>query len=188
MVYRKITITCEVQPMQKREQAPNGFSSTELMVAAAIAASLAAIGTPTYLSQINVNCQRQAETITGQLLTQYQAFHDEYGEAPAGWSELDRIATIMGSEGSASGSSFTPVTLGSCRNEFAGEKVSKFFVFTAYPSKESQPQSSSDDTNLPDLPYINAMNVVGCINTSTGASIIKRGDGQKPATPTDLPF
>jgi type II secretory pathway pseudopilin PulG len=172
--------------MQKKEGHQSGFSTTELVVAAAITSSLAAIGTPAYISQVNSNCQRQAETITGQLMTQYQAFHDEYGEAPIGWSELDRIATIMSPEGPVSGSNFSPVTLGSCRNKFAGEKLSENFVFTAYPSKEKQPQQSTDDTKAPELQYIDALNVVSCINTTTGASAIKRGDGQKPATPSDL--
>jgi type II secretory pathway pseudopilin PulG len=182
---RKIFV--KVSLMKKQKEKQNGFSTTELVVAAAITSSLAAIGTPAYLSQVNANCQRQAETITGQLMTQYQAYYDEYRDTPSGWSDLDKMTTIMSTVGPASGGNFSPISLGSCRNEFTGEKFNEYFIFTAYPSKEGQSQPVQDDTEAPELEYIDALNVAGCINTSTGASAIKRGDGQKPASPSDLP-
>ena len=154
----------------------SGFSLTEMIVAVAIAGAIGAVATPTYLNQSKANCQRAAEAQLSQILTTSQVFHDEYGEDPTGWSDLDKITTLMTTSGAALNPDFSAISLPSCNYTFSGNKQGDKFIFIANPP--STQGSKSIPTEGPDEP-INpntGFNAAACINTSTGASDIRKGD------------
>lgn len=160
----------------------NGFSTTELIVAAAITGSLAAIGTPVYINQIKSNCQRQAETYVSQLITQYQSYNDEFGQSAKGWSDLGKVGVIMTSAGPAEATDFSKITVGTCNYETSATQEGYTFNILSTPSAEIDSEPVD-----PSQPGTDAgLNVAGCINTATGASEIKRGDGKKDITISDL--
>ena len=83
-------------PKKKKPKCGNyGFTlMSELLVSVAITGMLSAIGTPTYLSQ-KKQAAKATEAVIAQVLTQAQAYNDEFGSLAEGWNDLDKIATIM---------------------------------------------------------------------------------------------
>ena len=158
-----------------------GFTLTEAVVAVAIIGSLAAIATPKYFNQIQANCQRQNQAFMSQLLSQTQAYYDEFGDQPKGWSDLDRIATIQTTNGPASGDSFSAIVIPGCNYSYTGSTSGNNFIYqSVFTTPSSQDSEGSETANT------NKLNVIGCINTRTGASDIKRGDGTQAADASDL--
>ena len=158
-----------------------GFSMTEMVVTVAIAGTIGAIATPTYLSQTKANCQRHSQAFMGQLLSQTQAYYDEFGNQPEGWSDLDRIATIQTINGPASGDSFSAITIPGCNYSYTGSTSENNFIYQSMLMSPSAQDSEGSETAS-----TNKLNVIGCINTRTGASDIKRGDGTRAAATSDL--
>jgi type IV pilus assembly protein PilA len=160
-----------------------GFTLTESVVAIAIVGSLAAIATPKYFGQIQANCQRQSESSISRLLSQTQAYHDEYGESPTGWSDLDRIASIQTTNGPASGNSFETVILPGCNYELTGNSTGDIINFESKRQNTGSNPIQGIDNNATEE---SKSNTIGCINTLTGMSDIRRGDGTTSASQSDL--
>jgi len=169
-----------------QEKPGNGFSLTEMIVTVAIAGTIGAIATPTYLNQSKANCQRAAESQLSQILATSQVFHDEYGEEPEGWEDLDKITTLMTTSGAATQKSFSAISLPSCNYEFSGSKQGAALLFIANPPSHSGSQPI--DPNSPTEPanQNKSFNVAACINTSTGASDIRKGDATTGANTENL--
>lgn len=158
-----------------------GFTLTEAVVVVSIIGGLAAIATPKYFSQLQANCQRQSQGFMGQLLSQTQAYYDEFGDHPEGWTDLDRIATIQTTNGPASGDSFSPVIIPGCNYSYTGTSSDNIFIYqSVFISDAAQEPERSETASA------NNLNVIGCINTRTGASDIRRGDGTRAADISDL--
>jgi len=154
-----------VQASSNKRSNDRGFTLTELTVSVAIVGTIAATATPHYLNQLESSCQRQAESVVSQILTQTQAFNDEFGIAPTTWGELDEIATIMTADGPAiSGKLSSPITLPPrCSYKLSSSKNEQKYIFEATPPENYNPN----------------LNILACINTDTGASDIKRGGNTK---------
>ena len=100
------------KPQSQKSSKNSGFTLTELTISAAIIGALGATAFPHYLNQIETSCQRQTVSVVSQILTQTQAFNDEFGTTAQTWTELDEIATIMTADGPATGGSLnSPITL-----------------------------------------------------------------------------
>jgi prepilin-type N-terminal cleavage/methylation domain-containing protein len=160
-----------------------GFTLTESVVAVAIVGSLAAIATPKYFGQIQANCQRQSESSISRLLSQTQAYYDEYSETPTGWSDLDRIASIQTTNGPASGNSFETVVLPGCNYELTGNSSGDIINFESKRQTVGSNPIQGTDSNVKEE---SKSNTIGCINTLTGMSDIRRGDGKTSASQSDL--
>ena len=164
-----------------------GFTMSELLVSVAIAGSLIAIGTPTYLSQAKAGCQRQAESVVSQILTQAQAYKDEFGEAPRSWSNLDKIATIMTTNGPAKGESFEEIALTGCNYRVSGYTNELTLNILAKPKQDKEGGAPLPDPNEEiKSTQKDGYNVVGCINYATGASDVRRGNGTEAANLENL--
>jgi type II secretory pathway pseudopilin PulG len=156
---------------------------SELLVSVAITGSLIAIGTPTYLNQTKAGCQRQTEAAVSQILTQAQAYNDEFGERPKGWSNLDKVATIMTSNGPAQSDSFDEISLAGCNYRVSGNTNDMRLDILAKPKqvhKGGTPLPYSDQA-IETTTTTDGYNVIGCINYATGASDIRRGNGSDAA-------
>lgn len=156
------------RPIRSRS---GGFSLTELTVAVALAGTMAAVATPQYLGQLRSNCQKQTAAAVNQVMTHTMAYNDLYSTPAMGWDDLDEVATLMTTDGAATGSSFgEAVTLPGCYYNLRVEPNNTDYFFT------------SDSANSGAA----AFNIVGCLNVETGASQIRLGDGTTSATTDQL--
>ena len=163
-----------------------GFTLTETAITAGIVGTLAAVSLPSYVSQIDGNCQRQAETMISQALSQAQAFNDEFRKPPNSWSDLDNIGTIMTINGPATNNDFKPITLKGCRYTLEGNQEQNVITFQGRPSKNGGIEPQNEDNKQDELASRNKLNVIGCINLATGASDIQRGDNLQGAETANL--
>ena len=149
----------------------SGFSLPELMVSVVIVGILSSIALPSFMNELRRTRQREAETTVSQVMIQVAAHSDEYGVNAEGWDNLDDIAAVMTDTGTASGGTFSTITLpgGNYSLDIKGPSGNDYIV-TATPT----------DTNS------TTFNVLGCINVSTGASNIQAGDGTSAAVEADL--
>ena len=171
------------RPLMPRNN--DAFTLTELITTVALTGTIAAIGTPIYINQTKATCQRAAEAQLSQIMTQAQAFNDEYGVSPKGWTDLNKISSLMTNTGIANGDSFRDISLPNCNYSFSGIQNGSSLEFVAIPptSKSSQPDSENPQETAENK---NGYDVTGCINVSTGASQIHRGDGSNSAQTYEL--
>ena len=141
------------------------------MVSVVIIGILSSIAIPSFMNELLRTRQREAETIVSQVMIQVAAHSDEYGINAQGWDNLDDIAAVMTDTGTASGGTFSTITLpgGNYSLDVKGPAGNDYIV-TATPT----------DTNS------STFNVLGCINVRTGASNIQAGDDTTAAVEADL--
>lgn len=162
-----------------------GFTLTELAVSTAIIGTLTAVGVPIYTSQIKSNCQKIAQANISALLSQSQAFKDEFGIPPSSWSDLDKIATFMTTEGPAKVDNFGRIVEPSCRYAISGKETEGTIAFAAKPAKENSEAEIITEGNQNIQRPPNIYSVAGCINTSTGTSQIIRSDDKSEVSIDD---
>ena len=127
---------------------------------------------------------------------QTQAYNDEFGTPAEGWSDLDKIATLMTDEGPALGESFAPIKLPTCSYQLWAKQDKNDYLFIA--TKKNIIGISDPDLPIKPDPDDNGriitaqenlgdeFNVVACLNIATGASDIKGGNGTALAYIDDL--
>jgi type IV pilus assembly protein PilA len=164
-----------------------GFTLSELLVSVGIIGTLSAISLPTYISQVNRGCQNDAENSLHQLMPTAQAFNDEYGTPATGWSDLNKMGTLMTNSGPAKGNGFGLIELASCNYGIRGTQNGNQYIFESFDvsegggvplTQQASPPSNSGSKS--------GFNVVACLNVATGASDLRRGDGSTPASISDL--
>jgi prepilin-type N-terminal cleavage/methylation domain-containing protein len=138
-----------------------GFTLTEMMIAVAIIGILSSIAIPNYTSQVCRSESSEAISSIGSLQTIIAAYIDETGVYPKSWDDLNSITAIMKKDGQMSGK-FTEKWILPNENyeiSVSGE-TTPIYNITAVPRDGCENRS------------INA-----CLNTSTGASALTKGDG-----------
>lgn len=169
-----------------------GFSLTETITTVAIIGTIASVATPQYIRHKQKNCQKPAESTMAMVLTQVQAYNDEYGQPATGWNDLNKISTLMTTTGPAEGNDFNPIQLTSCEYDLRGSQSGSRYLFSSSKRnsgyKEPSDSDSSNQTTNTDasIPGGNTFNVMACIDTATGASDIRSGDDNNPASTEDL--
>ena len=183
--------------MQKKSTSPSsGFSLTELLVAMSIVGILSSIALPSYTNQLSKRCQGDPKSVISQSMMQAQAYNDEFGTPAKGWSDLDKIATLMTSDGPATGGSFFPIELPTCDYQLWGKRDGNDYLFVATKKDvlgtpvplvpiKPEPDENGDIITAPEN-VGDEFNVVGCLNVATGASDIKGGNGSELAYVDDL--
>ena len=147
-----------------------GYTLTELMASVAILGVLTTIAIPNYLGTLQSTRQDEAESTLNQLMMHAAAFNDEYSRPAEGWSDLDEIASIMTTTGTASGSNFSSIVLQGGHYAASGSRSGNRYTFEVKPIEiKSQSQNS-----------------VGCINVATGESQIISGNKKLAASKTSL--
>ena len=173
--------------MTKQDQ--NGFSLTEMLVAVSIAGILGSIATTSFVNQLSKGQQSEAHALITQIIGQTSAFNDEYGKPAEGWSDLDKIATILTSTGVATGSNFSTIKTPQESYAIIGNRSGNKYIFNATPILKGGSVPPDDEINNPgSAPPIRAANynIVSCINVATGASDIQIGSGTTAASQANL--
>ena len=174
----------------------SGFTLPEILTAISIVGVLGSIAIPSYTKQLSRGCQSDSISIINQVMMQAQAYNDEFGNPASGWSDLDKIATLMTKHGPALGTSFQPIPLQTCDYNLWGKQDGNDYLFavtkkniigTPSPMFPVEPEPNGDGEIVP-RPSVagDEFNVVGCLNVATGASDIKRGKGSELAYVDDL--
>ena len=174
----------------------DGFTLIEMLTTVSIVGILAAISLPNYFKQLSKGCQSTPESIINQVMMQAQAYNDEFGNPASGWSDLDKIATLMTADGPAIGSTFQPIPLQTCGYYLWGKQTGNDYLFVATnknvigiptPLAPSKPEEDENgDLVIEPSHSDDDFNVLGCLNVATGASDIKRGNGSTLAYVDDL--
>ena len=161
-----------------------GFTLSETLVTISIIGVLSAVAVPEYTRQKEFSCQKPIEAQLSTLLSQAQAYNDEFGTGPNSWKELDKIATVMTATGPATSNDFDWIETPACNYKVKANKEGNQYTFIAA-QKGSFPLAPEDSDEGID-PQKNTYNVVACVNVATGASDISRGDGKTATSPSDL--
>jgi type IV pilus assembly protein PilA len=166
------------------QKSQHGFSLTEMLVAVSIAGVLGGIAAPSFINQISKGQQAEAHSLITQVLGQTSAFNDEFGTPAEGWSDLDKIATILTSTGVATGNDFSAITTPKENYTLRGSRSGSKYLFSATPLTKSGaiPFENEDKPPMSEARY----NIVACINVATGASDIQMGSGTSAAEQESL--
>lgn len=140
------------------------FSLTEVLVTVTIIGILSAVAVPNYINSLNKGRQTDAATQVSQIQAGIQSYADEFLIGPSGWSELGRVTPVITSGGVASGSSFSEITSPGGDYTITVTAASSTYQIKALAKKAGE-----------------NWNIDACVNTASGASLLKRGTGS--ATP-----
>ena len=146
----------------------NGFSLIETLLTVAIISILSSVAIPNYFSQLCRAKAGEAEATISSLMAIISAYSDETGTVPESWNSLDSITAIMTSTGTAKGDFSNEITL---PNENYTVSITEpqgnnSYLYTL----EAQPKESCEDWDIK-----------ACLDLSTGASDIQRGNGVSPS-------
>jgi prepilin-type N-terminal cleavage/methylation domain-containing protein len=159
-----------------------GFTLPEMMISVVVLSIIAAVATPTYLKQGKANCQRAIESQMAQILTKTQVYNDEFGEHPEGWKDLSEISTLVSTQKTSDAENFGIVRMPTCNYLVSGTQNNSEFIFTAYPENGNLILPEQDASKSQE----HGSNIKACINTATGSSDIRRGDGITGAVDSNL--
>ena len=150
---------------EKQGQAKTGFSLPEIVIATCIIGVLTAVAIPNYIGQLCRSETTEAISSAGSLQAIISAFIDETGAYPTSWDELNSISAIMSNDG-----------------EMTGEFTKKWILPSEhYEITVGGPTSST--YNITGAPKDGCPNrdIKACLNASTGASKLSKGDGKTNA-------
>lgn len=168
----------------KRRPLETGFTLTETIATVSIIASIGAVAVPSFYKQYQGSCQQQPRNTIAAVMAQTQAFNDEFGFPASSWEDLDKVGTLMSSTGAATANNFNWIELPGCDYKLRADQTGNKYTFEAIEAKalidiQPPPEPPIDESK-------NAYNVIGCLNVATGASTILAGDGNMPASKSDL--
>jgi prepilin-type N-terminal cleavage/methylation domain-containing protein len=138
-----------------------GFTLTELMIAVTIIGIISSIAIPSYTGQACKTKSSEAIASIGSLKAIIAAYIDETGVFPSNWDDLNSISAIMGQEGEMKGEFTKRWVLPSKYHEImVSGPTDAVYSITAEPLSGCQNRS-----------------IKACLNSSTGASKLNKGDG-----------
>lgn len=155
--------------MPKKENA--GFTLTELLATVSILGILTSISIPIFGNHITKTRQSEVERLLVQLQISTMAYIDEFMIPPTHWGDLSRMSTILTESGPIEKSTRDAKGGGELTSEIitaSGKYKIKATTGSNFVFEAVSLQESHKDENL--------FNVIGCINTETGASDVIRGN------------
>jgi prepilin-type N-terminal cleavage/methylation domain-containing protein len=144
----------------------HGLTLPELLISVAIVGLLSSIALPNYINSINSTRQKDVANQIANIQTSIEAYREEFLINPSGWDALARIAPVSTNNGSAKGSTFTPIT------------SSNGGYYTVSISSAGNLLSLS---GTPVSSRLNGWNIKACLNTQTGLSDTELGNGTTAA-------
>jgi len=155
----------------KTNRMRDGFSTTEVMIAASMVGILSATSLPNYMNSMQKGRQNETKSIVASIPSLISAYIDATGELPTKWNEISSIAAVMTNDGPATGELTSPIVLpnGNFELSVAGPTDS-IYTLTATPrivSDAANPEEIDEDRFA----------IQSCFNVSNGASDLKSGMG-----------
>ena len=145
--------------MSKQENP--GFTLPEMMVTVAIIGILSSIAIPSYVGQTCKSKSAEAIASIGSLQAIIATYIDETGVYPIKWDDLNSISAIMGDKG-----------------EMTGPITKKWILPNEYHEVTvSGPTNSVYNITAEPLNSCENRTIRACLNVSTGASKLNKGDG-----------
>jgi prepilin-type N-terminal cleavage/methylation domain-containing protein len=143
-----------------------GLTLTELLISVVILGLLSAIALPNYLNSIKSTRQKDVANQISNIATSIAAYREEFLANPTSWDSLSRISPVLTNNGGAKGTSFSTIT--SPNGAYYSITVSSSGnLFTLNGTPVSNGSSSWD--------------IKSCLNTQTGLSDVKLGNGSTAA-------
>ena len=138
-----------------------GFSLIEGLIAVTIIGLLSALSTTNFLGQLCRTESSEAESTIGTIQAIIAAYIDETGAFPNNWNDLSSITAIMTNNGPASGNFSNAITL-----------PSETYTLAINGPVDSQYEILAERTDA-----CKKRNIKACFDLSTGASDLRKGDG-----------
>ena len=150
---------------QKAGKRQTGFSLPELVIVISIMSILSAVAMPNYVGQLCRSKSSEAISSIGSLQAIIAAYIDETGVYPTSWDDLNSITAIMSKDGQMSGGFTKNWVLPNDNYEITiSGPTTSIYIITAVTRDGCENRS-----------------IKACLNTSTGASELKKGDGTTDA-------
>lgn len=143
----------------------SGFTLTELMIAVTIIGIISSIAIPSYTGQACKTKSSEAITSIGSLKAIIATYIDETGINPSTWDDLNSISAIMSKDGEMSGELSKKWVLPNENYEITISAPSKSIYNIA-----AEPKDGCENRTIK-----------ACLNVSTGASKLNKGDGSTNA-------
>jgi type II secretory pathway pseudopilin PulG len=133
----------------------------------AIVGLLSAISLPNYMNAIKATRQKDVANQISTIATSIGAYREEFLANPSSWDDLSRMSPVVTNNGGAKGNTFTPITSpNGGYYTIAISSTGNLLSLSATPV-------SSGSTNW---------DIKSCLNTQTGISDLKLGNGTTAAT------
>jgi type IV pilus assembly protein PilA len=153
------------QPAQKQSSS-EGISLPELLISLVIMGLLSAIALPNYMKSIKATRQKDVANQISNIATSIGAYREEFVANPTGWDSLARISPVLTNNGGATGINFPSITSPNGGSyTITVSSAGNLFSLTG------TPVSSGSTT----------WDIKSCLNTQTGISDLKLGNGTTAA-------
>ena len=139
-----------------------GLTLPELLISVAIVGLLSAISLPNYMNAIKATRQKDVANQISTIATSIGAYREEFLANPSSWDDLSRMGPVTTNNGGAKGNTFTPIT--SPNGGYYNIAISSSGNLLSL----SGTPLSSWSTNW---------DIKSCLNTQTGISDLKLGNG-----------
>lgn len=149
-----------------KQGASEGLTLPELLISVAILGMLSAISLPNYMNAIKATRQKDVANQISTIATSIGAYREEFLANPSSWDDLSRMSPVVTNNGGAKGNSFTPIT----------SPNGGYYTITI--------SSTGNLLSLRGTPVSSgSMNwdIKSCLNTQTGISDLKLGNGSTAA-------
>lgn len=143
-----------------------GFTLVEALVCVAVLGILSAIAIPNYMNAIKSTRQKDVANQIANIQTSISAYREEFLTSPTSWDALSRVIPVSTNNGSAKGTTFTPIS----------SPNGGYYTITV-----STSNNLISLTATPQATTSAAWDIKSCLNTQTGLSDINLGNGTTPA-------
>lgn len=150
---------------QTRQKKISGFSLPEVIVTTCIIGILSAMAIPNYVGQLCRSESSEAESTIGAIQAVISTYIDETGVFPKSWDDLSSITAIMTNSGTATGALSNPITL-----------PTENYTITINGPTNTLYKLLAERTK-----GCKNRNIRACLDVSTGASDLRKGDGNTEA-------
>ena len=145
---------------------PNGLTLPEVLISVVIVGILSAIAVPNYMNTIKSTRQKDVANQIANIQTSISAYREEFLTSPTSWDALSRVIPVSTNNGSAKGTTFTPIS----------SPNGGYYTITV-----STSNNLISLTATPQATTSAAWDIKSCLNTQTGLSDINLGNGTTPA-------
>jgi len=143
-----------------------GLTLPELLISVVIVGLLSAIALPNYMNSIKATRQKDVANQIANIQTSIEAYREEFLANPTSWEGLARIAPVSTNNGSAKGNSFSPIT----------SPNGGYYTITI-----SSAGNLLSLSGTPVSSWSAKWDIKACLNTQTGLSDTKLGNGTTAA-------